>query len=164
MPSDSEKEQYTIRKHFKKYVGNVQNSPANYFTVTPKLRPKHVRSMAHYVVMRSGRSEKSKSCLRPNFSPISHGRLIGHSTLSPRRTKANPRHGRPPCNARVPLLSCTSKHGAPALPMQASAHAHTHLPWHDEPQLHARKATAAHDIFPAALHDIHLDRCRWPRS
>ena len=26
---------------------------------------------------------------------------IGHSTLSPRRTKANPRHGRPPCNARV---------------------------------------------------------------
>ena len=53
MPSDSEKEQYTIRKHFKKYVGNVQNSPANYFTVTPKLRPKHVRSMAHYVGMKT---------------------------------------------------------------------------------------------------------------
>ena len=49
MPSDSEKEQYTIRKHFEKCVGNVQKSPSNHFTVTPKLRPKHVRSMAHYV-------------------------------------------------------------------------------------------------------------------
>ena len=24
---------------------------------------------------------------------------------------------------------------------------HTHLPWHDEPQLHSTKATAAHDHF-----------------
>ena len=46
LPNDSEKEQYTIRKHFKKYVGNVQKSPAKYFSVTPKLRPKHVQSMA----------------------------------------------------------------------------------------------------------------------
>ena len=49
LPNDSEKEQYTIRKHFEKCVGNVQKSPSNHFTVTPKLRPKHVRSMAHYV-------------------------------------------------------------------------------------------------------------------
>ena len=53
LPNDSEKEQYTIRKHFKKYVGNVQKSPAKYFTVTPKLRPKHVRSMAHYMGKKS---------------------------------------------------------------------------------------------------------------
>ena len=55
---------------------------------------------------------------------------------------------RPPCNARVSLLSCTSKHGAPAIPLQTNAMPHTHLPWHNEPQLHARKATAAHDNFP----------------
>ena len=24
---------------------------------------------------------------------------------------------------------------------------HTHLPWHDEPQLHSTKATAVHDHF-----------------
>ena len=144
MPSDSEKEQYTIRKHFKKYVGNVQNSPANYFTVTPKLRPKHVRSMAHYVVMRSGRSEKS--CLRPNFSPISHGRLIGHSTLSPRRTKANPRHGRPPCNARV-----TAQLHMQARRSRTSFAGECHA---RHPSVMARraaaasmKATAAHDHF-----------------
>ena len=44
LPNDSEKEQYTIRKHFEKCVGNVQKSPSNHFTVTPKLRPKHVRT------------------------------------------------------------------------------------------------------------------------
>ena len=45
MPSDSEKEQYTIGKHFSKYVGNVQKSPAKYFSVAPKLLcPKHVEA------------------------------------------------------------------------------------------------------------------------
>ena len=44
-------------------------------------------------------------------------------------------------------MSCTCKHGAPALPLQANVMPHTHLPWHDEPQLHSTKATAAHDHF-----------------
>ena len=86
----------------------------------------------------------------PNFEPPNsraEARLFG-AFDGPRRLAApDPRHGRPPCNARVSLLSCTCKHGAPAPPLQANAMPHTHLPWHDEPQLHSTKATAVHDHF-----------------
>ena len=71
---------------------------------------------------------------------------IGHSTLSPRRTKANPRHGRPPCNARVTAQlhmqarrsrtsfagECHARH--PSVMARLAAAAST-------------KATAAHDHF-----------------
>ena len=96
-------------------------------------------------------------------TPLSRASSFCVEPRRPRRAAPDPRHGRPPCNARV-----TAELHMQARRSRTSFAGQRHAP---HPSAMARRAAAAlHKgdssarSFPAALHDIHLDGCRWPRS
>ena len=108
-------------------------------------------------------SRQPKSQLRPSEQP-SREALSHRCIRRPRRLALpDPRHGRPLCNARV-----TAELHMQARRSRTSFAGQRHAP---HPSAMARRAAAAlHEgdssarSFPAALHDFHLDGCRWPRS